>query len=227
MHQYRTGPFFYAGHALLVAGLLFLDWPPAYVFLGAAFELALGVLGNIVRTVIWPGGLTAVLATLFHLPTLLVAAIAVVSSAFWQVADDASANTTGWLGLLVFAATALLTAIQKFCGTSLRHARFLEDLDDRFRFEDGRDLFSPSQLALGPLVESWLSTIAFVASVLIAAMVAAVTASPAAGAAAMALLCMLRHVAIVHIVTRVYGGGRSQEAVFLASCSVRGRVVPR
>lgn len=70
VQQYRTGTMFYASYAMLFLGLLFFDWDPRFVFLGLTIEFALGVLGNIVRTFISPGGGAALIAILLQLPSL-------------------------------------------------------------------------------------------------------------------------------------------------------------
>ena len=135
VQQYRTGTMFYASYAMLLLGLLFFHWDPRFVFLGLTIEFAMGVLGNIVRTFISPGGGAALIAILLQLPSLGIALIFVVSTAFITAIHDSqhaaeSGGQYALLGLALFFINALFNAVQRFRKTSLRQLRFLDDLNE-------------------------------------------------------------------------------------------------
>lgn len=239
VQQYRTGVMFYANYAILLLGLWGLDLDPRLVFLGLTIEFAMGVLGNIVRTFISPSGGAALIATLFQLPALGISLAFVLSTAFVTAfhqtkAEAGSGEQYALLGLAWFFINALYYAVQRFRRTSLKQARFLDGLNAKYRFEDGRPLFSKTALALGPIVETWLVTVVFAVSWVMAFIIGNIfgnahhespLSTPAA--AAMTLLCLLRQVIQARIVNAVHGDGSRQEAVMLATLRAAGPIVER
>lgn len=232
VREYRAGPVFFAGYAVLFSGLLFFDWNPRFVFLGVAVDLALGVTGNIVRAFISPRGVAAVIAVVFHLPALL---IAMVFAAFTMagIALDSGGRFV-ISGLLMFLASSVYNSAQRFLRTSLKQARFMDQLNGKYRFEDGRPLFSKTALALGPIIETWLSTVVFAISWGIAILAGSVVSATPSGVGAhhaaaltMAVLCLIRHLVQAQIVKLVHGKGDRQEAVMVGSLRRAGRIVER
>lgn len=239
VQQYRTGVMFYASYAVLLLGLLCFDWDPRFVFLGLTIEFTMGLLGNIVRTFISPAGGAALIALPFHLPALGIALGLVVSTAFvtaWHESQDeaVSGGHYALLGLAWFFINALFNAIQRFRRTSLQQVRFLDGLNAKYQFADGRPLFSKTSLALGPIVETWLVTVVFACSWGMALVIGKLLGNGDQGtllstpaAVAMTILCLLRQVIQARIINAVHGDGSRQEAVMLETLRSTGPIVAR
>lgn len=239
VQHYRTGTMFYASYTILFLGLLFSHWDPRFVFLGLTIEFAMGVLGNIVRTFISPGGGAALIAVLFQLPSLGIALIFVVSTAFItaihesQLAAESGARYA-LPGLALFFINALFNAVQRFRKTSLRQLRFLDGLNAKYRFGDGSPLFSKTSLALGPIVETWLVTIVFACSWAMALVIGNLFAKTdhesqlsTSAAIAMTVFCLLRQVIQARIIEAVHGDGSRQEEVMLKALGASGEIMER
>jgi hypothetical protein len=163
------------------------------VFLGLTIELGIAILGNIVRTYLSPSGLPAVLATAIHVPALVLAAFAFsVSLTITVAVSSTESGWSTWVLLLLFLALSACGAVQQFLATSVKQAQIFERRNAKYRFENGRPLLGSGSLALGPIVETWLSLGAFALSLGLAAVLGAACTSPTAAAATMVLLCQVR-----------------------------------
>lgn len=236
LEAYRNAPQSLVGYAVLVLGLLLFGWDASYVFLGITIELVIFLAGNIVRTWLSLSGLAAVFATLFHIPALLLAGMSFALSLSLSVVeqdpgtDPATSDApmwTGWAGLVLFLGFSTAGAIQHFRATSLKQARFFERLNATYHYEDGRPLMGSLSLALGPIVESWLSLLVFYVSFSIAAAVGGCVDSPTVSAVTLVLLSLLRRSLQGRIIRRVHGPGQDQEATILAALAANGRILPK
>lgn len=242
LREYRLSAPLFLGYGLLLLGVLVLGWEPEAVFAGTSLDVLAGLFMVALRLFLSPRGLAAGIACVFLTPALA-GAFALSAIPLGHLQADRVGGSLFWMGLVAFFLSSLVHAAIRFRCTGLPQLRFLESLNARYQFEDGRPLISRSGLAMGPLLEAWLSMTVLVISWGLALMLGLVFAAGAgsgagaedpgespftvAGALVLLVLSLLRHWVVAAVVSAVHGRGGREETVFLERFSKAGVIVPR
>lgn len=227
--EYRIDTGFVFSYVLLFCGLLFFDWEPQYVFLGVSLELAIAILGYLIKAGMLSKGISFFVALVISVPAIILALFLSIFP-LAGIFEDAGFSLPSFLGLVAFLISTILSQYQRFRRTTLRQARFYRYLNRKYQYDDGKAVFGNFSLLLSPVMETWITTGVFLVSWMIASGVGLIGGGVnggfnVTGGLVLTSLCLLRQLVLIGILHYVYRNRDDQEAFWVEHFEKGGKKV--